>query len=1125
MSHPQPGASRSVVVANAGSGKTYLLANRIVRWMLEEHRRTGNASPDGILAVTFTRKAASEIVERILRHLALGAVDDRERAKFDDPAQVGRFGADEYQAVLEQFVQSLHRVSLSTIDGFFAQLARAFGPELGLPESWRIGEPEELDAQRLDAIGDVIAEDESRATELARRIADGQPKVEVQAGIDKALEDALGLWSRSALAGDPVRPWMRLADPAMTLFPGAKFASDAELRAALKKLREAAVPTTKDGQPRKVWLNARKRVADAIADRRWLDLLKDSLVQAVRAGELFDSSVATAAVSAPLDVAVGHALAELQAMLRARLAATAEMAALVDARLRSAQRADGVLGFGDIADALARSHVMGADGDAGERIAAMRERLDCKVRDLALDEFQDTAPVQWTVMEPLVSEIMAAGERRLLVVGDPKQSIYGWRGGTPALLESVRARPGLDQDVTLDTSWRSSPVVLAFVDAVFADLPAAIERAPLDEAPAGAGDAFRAAGLDAPAGVDRRPLARALAAWPYVRHRAAGPKAGMPGLVQAFMAAGPKVDEIAECVAEVVRARAAARPGAEIAVLVSRNAEVDACVAALRDAGLDVSHEGRSPVSDSAAAMTVLALLRIADRADDTIALWLATREPAASCLELKPMERHGGEQALRAAASAISRRVRQELVEAGLGPWVDRTAACLRGACSRHDLERLRQLSSLAHAADPSMAADPGRFVRAVESRLSGAAEQARIRVMTVHMSKGLEFDEVVFASMPERMGKVEAGPGEWAALLDHPAGAPVAIAPVISKEFVALSPLLAAFRAEAQVARLSDDVSKLYVALTRAKEAVHLVCAPAPAKDEPCVTATWIMRRALDGFEDAYAGATPVQRAPDAADGVRAPSTALPFWTFTPEGQALGELPPRPAPAEEVRAAPAVPAVERVARATGVRAPSTHAAADGGYFVREFEGVPDGERGSIAHAWFQRMEWCDGAVPAGIDEDELRAAVSVEIGRPVDAALADGVRRMVAGAVAGPMGAVLGVARCGGWGCDALEVRTEMPFAAVLDGTLVRGRMDRVVLGIRGGRVVRVEVVDWKTGASAVQGAAFEERIAPYRRQMDGYRRALCAMFGLAPADVTAVLAFPERGELLEIAGELRS
>jgi ATP-dependent exoDNAse (exonuclease V) beta subunit len=147
---------QSVVVANAGSGKTYLLANRIIRWMLQERRRTGHATPERVLAVTFTRKAAAEIVARVLRHLAQGASDPQKLSEFSAAEQVGEFAAADYQAVLEEFAQALHRISISTIDGFFSQLGRAFSPELGLPEHWEIGDEDELESQRIDAIGDRV---------------------------------------------------------------------------------------------------------------------------------------------------------------------------------------------------------------------------------------------------------------------------------------------------------------------------------------------------------------------------------------------------------------------------------------------------------------------------------------------------------------------------------------------------------------------------------------------------------------------------------------------------------------------------------------------------------------------------------------------------------------------------------------------------------------------------------------------------------------------------------------------------------------------------------------------------------------------------------------------------------
>jgi len=227
-------------------------------------------------------------------------------------------------------------------------------------------------------------------------------------------------------------------------------------------------------------------------------------------------------------------------------------------------------------------------------------------------------------------------------------------------------------------------------------------------------------------------------------------------------------------------------------------------------------------------------------------------------------------------------------------------------------------------------------------------------------------------------------------------------------------------------------------------------------------------------------------------------------------------------PARAEVLVVAPA-PAVERIARpgARGGPAPSSHERLGAGgvpLFDAEFTGADDGARGSLAHAWFEHVEWlgADGIDPTS--EPQVLRAVAVEIGRPVDAVLGASVRALVMSAAQGPLGECLRPARYASWRCDALAVRSEMPFVVQIDGRIQRGRMDRVVLGMQGGRVVRAEVVDWKTGARDVRGAEFQERIAPYRLQMEGYRRALAAMFDLAPDAVSAVLAFVDRGEICE-------
>lgn len=1111
--------TRSVVIANAGSGKTYLLANRLIRWMIEERRATNQASPDRMLAVTFTRKAAGEILERVLRHLALGSLDAAKREEFSAASQIGPASAEEYAAVLREVVDALHRMSISTIDGFFMQMAGAFGPELGLPEGWRIAEDDEQRTMRMDAIGAVIAADPMRAVDLARQMSDGEPKVEIQAGIDAALGGAFAIWDRCALGTDPGKPWLALVSDSVQLFPMARRAEAKARAAVIDAMRHAAVPQTKSGTPNKFWTNAIPRVVRLAEDGHWFDLLKDSLVIALRDTGVFSSVAPEPAFARGLDKLVGHACAEVQDVIRARLRATEELVHSVDRELVRMRRAEGAYGFQDITTLIARAHCLG-----GEGTEAMRERLDRAIHDLALDEFQDTSPAQWMALVPLIDEIMATGGRRFLVVGDPKQSIYAWRGGTPELLAQVGARSGLEDDASLNTSFRSSPVILDFVNTVFGDIAGLVSGTPLAASTPDAERTFTDAGLTAPRHVDRSPLLRALAGWTFVKHLAAERNSDMPGFVRAFRAAGLGADAIAATVASIVADRHARRPDATIAVLVSKNDEITACVAALRRAGVAASDEGRSQLLDSPAVTAIMAMLRLADQPDDRASHWIVSREPVASIFGCAPMETFAGGAAQRTEADRISAQVRRALHSEGLPAWIDRTIDRFRSVCSARDMQRLHQLSVMAHDADQTDVARPGHFVTSVESRGVRAAAGERVRVMTVHASKGLEFDEVVLGSLDRVMGSIDGGAGNWSVLAPDPTKPPIAVAPVLASAIMEYSPLLEAFRREAQVGRIFDDVSGFYVGVTRAREALHLVCAPPTAADTLRLSGTRILRMAFPEFDVALlankianerfwecgVGALP-------SEGNPLPThvePAGPMSTSTPTSALTPTVTPAPMPA---------PLVERIARpdARGGLAPSSHERLGAGgvpLFTSEFTGADDGARGSLAHAWFEHVEWLNSEGIDAASEPQVLRAVAVEIGRPVDSALRESVRALVMAAARGPLGECLRPARYTGWKCDSLQVRSEMPFVVQIDGRTQRGRMDRVVLGLRAGRVVRAEVLDWKTGARELQGAEFEERIAPYQLQMNGYRRALASMFEIPAESVSAVLAFVDRGEIRE-------
>ena len=108
-----------LIRASAGTGKTFRLSSEYVRLL--------RSSPvDRILAVTFTRKAAGEILERILLRLAKATVDDRERRLLADYVGDPPLDRDECLALLATVTRQLHRLRIGTLDGLFSRLAASF---------------------------------------------------------------------------------------------------------------------------------------------------------------------------------------------------------------------------------------------------------------------------------------------------------------------------------------------------------------------------------------------------------------------------------------------------------------------------------------------------------------------------------------------------------------------------------------------------------------------------------------------------------------------------------------------------------------------------------------------------------------------------------------------------------------------------------------------------------------------------------------------------------------------------------------------------------------------------------------------------------------------------------------
>ncbi|MDP7347618.1 MAG: UvrD-helicase domain-containing protein, partial [Phycisphaeraceae bacterium] len=116
-----------LIRASAGTGKTYSLSNRYLTLLAM------GAQPQTMLATTFTRKAAGEILERILKRLATAARDDASAAQLAEQLHLPLADLTQVRRMLNDVTQSLHHLSVSTIDSFFHRMVQCFRYELDIP--------------------------------------------------------------------------------------------------------------------------------------------------------------------------------------------------------------------------------------------------------------------------------------------------------------------------------------------------------------------------------------------------------------------------------------------------------------------------------------------------------------------------------------------------------------------------------------------------------------------------------------------------------------------------------------------------------------------------------------------------------------------------------------------------------------------------------------------------------------------------------------------------------------------------------------------------------------------------------------------------------------------------------
>ncbi|MBI2380234.1 MAG: exodeoxyribonuclease V subunit beta [Gammaproteobacteria bacterium] len=839
-----------LIEASAGTGKTFTIAALYLRLILG-HGGSGHGGeagysrpllPPEILVVTFTEAATEELRERIRSRLAEAARVFRDQEAGDPFLQELRddYGPEHWAGCarrLELAAQGMDEAAVHTIHGWCQRMLRehAFDcgtlfrqelitdtgellleavrdywrchyyplPALGLKAVRRqFGSPEDL----LAASRPLLAQPEARA------LSGG-------AALDERPPEAL------------LADWCRWAER----HAAAESAARARWRADRESLEARLAEALAAG-----WLNGVSYkpagfAEDLAALALWADGggLADKLLEKygqakLSPGKGLKKSAPAGALQEPAFAALDvlRELADEEPDCRAGLLAHAARWIAAEAEARLTRRAE--LGFDDLLKRLDRA----LGGANGPRLA---ELVAGQFPVALIDEFQDTDPLQYRIFARVYRPEDEARERALLLIGDPKQAIYAFRGADiHTYLAARRATAG--RHYTLERNYRSTAALVSAVNRVFAQA---------EDRPGGAFLFEDAAG--------GRPLPFLSVAAQGRRERFELGGAPVPALNLWLDAAEEPVSlseyrrRMAEHCASAIRAlldpdtRAGFCDGeggfkavapADIAVLVRTGTEAALVRQALARRGLpSVYLSDKESVYDSPEAADLLLLLRAAAEParDRRLRAALACASLGQAWGELDALNRdelvwEARVEQFRAYGELWRRQgvlplVHRLLADFGLpGRWLAEPGGERRLTNFLHLAELLQKAAGeldgesalLRHLAERVA----GTLPVGEEQVLRLESDAGRIKLVTIHKSKGLEYPLVflpfacAFREVDAKADAYAYHDGEGRALLEL-SGAPEA-------------------RAAADRERLQEDLRLLYVALTRARHALWLGAAP---------------------------------------------------------------------------------------------------------------------------------------------------------------------------------------------------------------------------------------------------------------------------------------------------------
>lgn len=725
------------ILASAGTGKTFQLSDRILLLLA-----SGQVKPSEIAALTFTRAAAAEFIIKVISKLKGAAEKSKEHTELCKRLDLNpeKYSQSYFLELLKNTLLASNQITMGTLDSFFAKLVNNFPLEVGLNTGLATTLPDhEADAHRIDAL-QIVLKDRDKAESIFNNLRDYNDDSDVVNPIEslvKMVKEYHGLFmiaqdkeiwgNEERILGKEKPTWL---DCSKKINPTQPIQIIREYLSSLKTTPKHFETLLEISQSKSLSNSDVKDVVEFFETVLNTPSGQESSYK-YRTDKSISAEIADSIrllIHRCIDIVFKARINQTKALYRS----LKEYEEVYDQAIRRM----GLLGFSDYVTLITQ-----ADPFKREE---MEFRLDCSIKHWLLDEFQDTSTLQYGVLKRNIDEIIESlpEGRSVFVVGDLKQSLYEWRSGNRKLLSDLNFQigknPEFGENTELNKTRRCSPVVLEMVNTVL--------------------DNHEGRNL----GMYYSRIAAQAWSKNFQKQEAENQKQGESLWVELDKPEESDIKDteaqaiwIAEhlkstagILTEKINGNQRLKPGLTCAVLVSKNTLAAEITEVLRKNGIEATDEAKaSVIKDNPVTFGLICLIQATIHPDNQFAKGTSKISPASAQI----INKLGG-------WDKTSEMIATTFSESGAEGLINFLISKLAiDSKNKFIFKRFSQLRSLAVQYDIKGARDLPGFADFIENtEMRDSADPQTVQVITIHRSKGLEYDMVYMPCLNDSKHKI---------------------------------------------------------------------------------------------------------------------------------------------------------------------------------------------------------------------------------------------------------------------------------------------------------------------------------------------------------------------------------